>query len=247
MDIGFQLYSARNADLDETLKTVAALGYTQVEGWGGLYTDPKALRAKLDANRLTMPTAHIGLSDLEDTDKCLKIIETLGIKVAVCPWLAPTSRSVTADGWKKLGDKLEKLAQTYARAGIKFGYHNHDFEFAVYDGKFAMDHLLAAAPSVLAEVDVAWIVRGKADPAKWLEANGNRIIAIHVKDIAKPGENADEDGWADVGTGVVPWTTLFPLARKVTKAQYFVAEHDNPSDVTRFATRSIAAIKAMGA
>lgn len=247
MDISFQLYSARNADLDETLKMVAGLGYAQVEGWGGLYGDPKALRAKLDANKLTMPTAHIGLNDLEDTDKCLKIIETLGIKVAICPWLPPEGRSSKADGWKKLGEKLEKLAAIYNKAGIKFGYHNHDFEFARYDGKFAMDHLLAAAPSVLAEVDVAWVVRGQADPARWLQENGQRIIAIHVKDIAPHGEAKDEGGWADAGTGVVPWAALLPFAQKVTKAEYFVAEHDNPSDVKRFATRSIAAIRAMGA
>jgi sugar phosphate isomerase/epimerase len=246
MNLGFQLFSARNVDLDATLKTIATLGYTHAEGWGGLYADPKALRQKLDANGLTMPTAHIGLADLEDADKALKITEALGIKVAVCPWLAPLDRPTSAEGWTKFGERLEKIAQPFIKAGLKFGYHNHDFEFAVYDGKFGMDYLLAAAPSVLAEVDVAWIVRGKADPAAWLEQNGNRIIAIHVKDIAKPGEGLNEDGWADAGTGIVPWTTLLPLAKKVTKAEYYVAEHDNPSDVTRFATRSITNIKAMG-
>jgi sugar phosphate isomerase/epimerase len=247
MDIGFQLFSARNFPLADVLKKVAALGYTHVEGYGSLYTDPVALKAQLDANGLTMPTAHVGLSDLEDSAKSLKLADTLGIKVIVCPWLAPDQRPTSADGWKRFGEKLQKIGKPYQDAGLTFGYHNHDFEFATYDGRYAMDILLEAAPAVNVEADVAWIVRGKADPAPWLEKNGERIVAIHVKDIAPAGENANEDGWADAGQGVVPWKTLWPIARTKTKARYFIAEHDNPSDIDRFASRSIAFIKSLGA
>lgn len=246
MDIGFQLYSARNYPLADVLKKVAALGYTNVEGYGSLYTDPQALKAQLDANGLSMPTAHVSLGDLEDTAKGLALAKTLGIKVIVCPWLAPDQRPTSAAGWKAFGEKLQKIGKPYQDAGLTFGYHNHDFEFATYDGRYAMDILLEAAPAVNIEADVAWIVRGKADPAPWLEKNGDRIVAIHVKDIAPAGQNVDEDGWADAGHGVVPWKTLWPIARK-TKARYLIAEHDNPNDIDRFASRSIAFIKSLGA
>jgi sugar phosphate isomerase/epimerase len=247
MSIGFQLFSARNYPLADVLKKVAALGYSHVEGYGSLYADPAALKAQLDANSLTMPTAHISLGDLEDTSKTLRLAETLGIKVVVCPWLAPTERPTSADGWKTFGDKLQKIGKPFQDAGLTFGYHNHDFEFATYDGRHAMDLLLEAAPAVNVEADVAWIVRGKADPATWLPKFGDRIVAVHVKDIAPAGENVNEDGWADAGHGVVPWKTLWPIVRTETKAQYFIAEHDNPSDIDRFASRSIAFIKSLGA
>ncbi len=247
MDIGFQLFSARNYPLAEVLPKIAALGYKQAEGYGSLYTDPAALKSALDANGLVMPTAHIGLADLENTDKTLKLAETLGIKVVVCPWLAPTERPVSADGWKRFGERLQKIGRPFQAAGLAFGYHNHDFEFASYGGRYAMDLLLEAAPAVSVEADVAWIVRGKADPAAWLEQNGSRVIAVHVKDIAPAGQNASEDGWADAGHGIVPWKTLWPLIRQKTKAGYFIAEHDNPSDIDRFASRSIAFIKSLGA
>lgn len=247
MDIGFQLFSARNFPLADVLKKISALGYTHVEGYGSLYTDPKALKAELDANGLTMPTAHVALADLEDISRTLKLAETLGIKVVVCPWLSPEQRPTSADGWKRFGDKLQGIGKPYQDAGLGFGYHNHDFEFASYEGRFAMDLLLEAAPAASIEADVAWIVRGKADPAPWLEKNGSRIVAVHLKDIAPAGENASEDGWADVGHGVVPWKTLFPLIRSRTQAKYFIAEHDNPSDIDRFASRSIASVKALGA
>ena len=247
MDIGFQLFSARNYPLADVLKKVAALGYTHVEGYGSLYTDPKALKAQLDANGLTMPTAHVSLGDLEDTSKTLKLAETLGIQVVVCPWLAPADRPTSADGWKRFADRLQKIGKPFQDAGLTFGYHNHEFEFVSYDGKYAMDWLLEAAPAVNVEADVAWIVRGKADPAAWLPKFGDRIVAVHVKDIAPAGQNADEDGWADAGQGIVPWKTLWPIVRNQTKAKYFVAEHDNPNDIDRFASRSIAFIKTLGA
>lgn len=247
MDIGFQLFSARNFPLADVLKKISALGYTHAEGYGSLYADPKALKAQLDANGLTMPTAHVALADLEDTSKTLKLAETLGIEVVVCPWLSPEQRPTSADGWKQFGDKLQKIGKPYQDAGLGFGYHNHDFEFATYDGRYAMDLLLEAAPAVSVEADVAWIVRGKADPAPWLEKNGSRIVAVHLKDIAPAGENQNEDGWADVGYGVVPWKMLLPLVKAKTQAKYIIAEHDNPSDIDRFASRSIASIKAFGA
>lgn len=246
MDIGFQLYSARNYPLADVLKTVAALGYKTVEGYGSLYTDPQGLKAQLAANGLSMPTAHVSLGDLEDTAKGLELARTLGIQVIVCPWLAPDQRPTSAEGWKAFGEKLQQIAKPYQDAGLTFGYHNHDFEFVTYDGRFAMDILLDAAPAVNIEADVAWIVRGKADPAPWLARNGDRIVAIHVKDIAPAGQNVDEDGWADAGQGIVPWKTLWPIAR-ATKARYFIAEHDNPNDIDRFASRSIAFIKSLGA
>lgn len=247
MDIGFQLFSARNYPLADVLRTIAELGYKQAEGYGSLYTDPQALRAQLDENGLGMPTAHIGLDDLGKPEQTLRLAETLGIKVVICPWLAPDQRPVDAAGWQRFGARLQELAKPYQDAGLGFAYHNHDFEFARLGGRYAMDLLLEAAPSVSVEADIAWIVRGKADPAPWLEANGNRIIAVHLKDIAAPGENTAEDGWADVGHGVLPWAELFKTVTQKTGARYFIAEHDNPSDIERFASRSMAAIKSLGA
>lgn len=247
MDIGFQLFSARNYPLADVLKKIAALGYTHAEGYGALYTDPAELRKMLDDNGLTMPTAHIGLADLEDTAKTLKLAETLGIKVVICPWLAPEQRPTSADGWKRFGDKLQKIGKPFQDAGLGFGYHNHDFEFVTYDGRYAMDVLLEAAPAVSVEADVAWIFRGKGDAAKWLADNGGRIIAVHVKDLAPEGQNEDEGGWADAGHGTLPWKDLWKVVRERTNARYFVAEHDNPNDIDRFARRAIETIKSLGA
>jgi sugar phosphate isomerase/epimerase len=103
-----------------------------------------------------------------------------------------------------------------------------------------MEIILETAPDIEWECDVAWVVRGKADPLGWFDRYGSRITAVHVKDIAPAGESLDEDGWADIGHGVLDWDNLIGKVQARTSAEYFVAEHDKPADPLRFATRSIA-------
>jgi len=244
MDFSYQLYSARNeASLDDTLRKLKDLGYAQVEGWGGQFADPAALAASLKNTGLTMPTAHMGYAQLEDTDAALKIADIVGIETVFCP--APPSndyREGKAD-WQVLADGLAKIGAAFKRAGKGFGYHNHHWEFATLpSGKIPMD-LILASPDVQWELDLAWAVKAGQDPSALMKAQGNRIVAIHVKDIAPAGEKADEDGWADVGTGTLDWQKLLGEAKANTKATHFVMEHDKPSDAIRFARNSITAVR----
>ncbi|HEY4200211.1 MAG TPA: sugar phosphate isomerase/epimerase [Devosiaceae bacterium] len=241
----FQLYSARNyPPMDDVLANVARLGYAQVEGFGGLYADAAGLAASMKKYGLTMPTGHFGLTQLQDTSTAMKWAETLGVKTLICPAIPKEERSQGEDKWIQLGETLGELNETYRKAGFGFGWHNHNFEFAPTDsGRLPMEIILEVAAGIDWEVDVAWLVVGKQDVSAWFDKYGTRITALHVKDIAPAGEAVDEDGWADVGHGTLNWPQIMAAAKAKTKARYFVMEHDNPSDVNRFASRSIAAAK----
>jgi sugar phosphate isomerase/epimerase len=247
MDYSYQLYSARNEkSLDDTLKTLKSLGYAQVEGWGGQFADPTALAQSLKSAGLIMPTAHMGFTQLQDTATALKIADQVGIKTAYCP--APPS-SDYRDGkgdWKQLAADLGKIADAFKAAGKGFGYHNHHWEFVKVDGKTPIELILDASPNMQWEMDLAWVVKAGEDPVAWMKKLGSRISAIHVKDIAPAGQNADEDGWADVGQGTLDWKALIAEAKASTKAEYYVMEHDKPSDAIRFARTSIESVKKWG-
>jgi sugar phosphate isomerase/epimerase len=134
------------------------------------------------------------------------------------------------------------LATRFADSGVRLGYHNHNWELKPKDGdKTALDLLFAGAEgSPLAwQADVAWLVRGGAQPEQWLHRYSDLLVSAHVKDIAAPGANTDEDGWADVGTGVLDWSSLWQTCR-ACGAHWMVVEHDKPADPARCARLSYA-------
>jgi sugar phosphate isomerase/epimerase len=250
-NVGFQLYSARNfSPLADVFGLLARAGYSEVEGYGALYAslnpgEAAATKAELDRNGLTMPTAHFGLDQLENqVDRVLEIARILGIEAIYCPYLMPEERPADASGWRAFGERLQKASAPFRRAGLDFGWHNHDFEFSpLADGSVPQDLILAGGPDLSWEADIAWMVRGGADPFAWIAKYADRITAVHVKDIAPAGENSDEDGWADVGHGTLPWGELMK-ALAAAKARHFIVEHDNPNDLQRLVERSIATITA---
>lgn len=238
--LSFQLYSARNfPPLDAVLARLRELGYGAVEPYGAMYDDPAAFRAAIDRHGLAAPSAHIRLGDLRDRPGwVVETARTIGIALVACPFLMPDERPADAAGWAAFGRELAGIAARLKSEGLAFAWHNHDFEFAALpDGSVPMQHILAGGPDVLWEADAAWIVRGGHDPLEWIARHPGRIPALHVKDIAPAGTCTDEDGWADVGEGVMDWPALWRAA-EAAGTRIFVAEHDNPSDWDRFARRS---------
>jgi sugar phosphate isomerase/epimerase len=246
-DFSYQLYSSRNfPPLGDTLKMLARLGYKQVEGYGALYADDAAveeLKRGLAENGLRMPTGHFALDMLErEPDKALGIAKALGIETIYCPYLMPDQRPDTGAGWLDFGKRLAAAGRPFRDAGLGFGWHNHDFEFRpLPDGSLPIVAIFEGGPDLEWEADIAWVVRGDADPFEWIKTYGKRITAVHVKDIGPEGK-AEEDGWADVGDGTMDWKGLM-AALKGSPVKVFVMEHDNPSDAARFAERSLDAAK----
>ena len=243
-EFSYQLYSSRNfPPLADTLRMLADLGYAEVEGFGALLNDPETvavLKDGLAETGLGMPTSHVDLEVLaESPSRVIAIAQSLGIQTLFGPHVGPPERPTDAAGWAAFGKRLGELGKPLWDAGIGFGWHNHDFEMADLGGEDRpLDLILQGHEALQLELDIAWVQVGGQDPIAWMTKYSDRLHAVHVKDIAPQGECADEDGWADVGHGVMDWSALMGAARQ-TSAQHFVMEHDNPSDHHRFASRSL--------
>ncbi len=248
-DFSYQLYSSRNfGPMSKTLRMLADLGYVAAEGYGALYDDDDkidALKAALDDTGLALRSSHVGLDLLEgDVDRALRIAEKLGLREVYGPHIGPDERPTDKAGWVAFGDRLAEAARPYLAEGMIFGWHNHDFEFAALpDGTLPIDAMLGADESLSFEFDVAWAVVANVDPQDSIAKYGKRVTAAHVKDRAAPGKT-DEDGWADVGDGVIDWGNLITQL-KANGTPNLIMEHDNPSDDVRFATASIAHAKSL--
>lgn len=244
-NISYQLYCSRNfGPLEATLSMLADAGYASVEGFGGLYADPAALRGQLDAAGLTMPTGHFGLDVIEGTpDDAIATAKTLGVSSVFVPYLAEPDRPTDAAGWAAFGKRLAEAGKPILDAGLAYGWHNHDFEFAdVGSASLPMELILEASDDVKVELDLGWVARAGHDMTEWVGKLSDRIISAHIKDIAPDGENTDEDGWADVGHGRLDWAPVH-TALKAAGVDRYVIEHDNPADDARFAARSLATVK----
>jgi sugar phosphate isomerase/epimerase len=244
--VSFQLYSARKfPPLDTQLATLAKLGYRNVEPYGGLFQNPDELKAALQKHKLSAPTAHIGIDRLRtDVGGAAKLGKDFAVKELIVPAVGQAERTQDAAGWKKLGAELSDYQKKLAAQGIDLAWHNHAFEFAkLPDGTYPLDHIFAAAPGLHWQADIGWIAWAGEDPAAWIKKYADRVTAVHIKDLAPKGENAEEDGQADVGHGVLDWKKLMP-AIKAPGVKYLVMEHDNPSDFERFAKRSFQTVSA---
>jgi sugar phosphate isomerase/epimerase len=227
--IGVQLYTVRDAmkaDFEGTLAKVAAIGYREVEFAGYFDHSPKDVRAVLDRNRLTSPSSHVSYEMVEKKwPETLDTAQVIGQAYVVCSSI-PEAQRKDADGWKHTTELFNRAGEASQKAGIQFGYHNHDFEFAganSVDGKLPYDLLLAETDPKLVkmEMDLCWITVGGQDPLAYFNRYPGRFPLVHVKDWTKDGH------MADVGKGDIDWKRIFAQSGKAGIKHYFV-EHDEP-------------------
>ncbi len=238
-----QLYSARKfPPLELQIAIVARCGFTHVETFGPLNQSPDETRRALDRHGLAAVSAHIGVDELEsDAPAVVRAAHLLGVEFVVAPYLSPEKRPKDRAGWMAFGERLARTRNLIEREGLRFAWHNHDFEFQpLPDGSYPIEHILGS--DLAWEADLAWVTLGGGDPIGWIDRYRHRIPLIHVKDVAPVGERTNEDGWADVGEGALPWPALWS-ACVAAGAEVMIAEHDNPSDFDRFARVSCGAMR----
>lgn len=246
--LSVQLYSGRHVQpLARQLGILRELGYRAVEPYGAQLDDADGLVEAVAAHGMTAPSMHVGLDRLDAAPAAVAATAArLGTGLIAVPFLAADSRPADAAGWRAFGARLGAIRRRLADHGIRLAWHNHDFEFVpTSGGALPLDCLLDADPELLWQADIGWIHRAGHDPVAWLKHYRGRIASCHVKDVSPDGAGGAEDGWADVGTGVLDWAALLPAidgAGPGGAAPILVAEHDNPSDFERFARRSRAAV-----
>lgn len=246
--LSIQLYAMRlHGDVDQNLDALAAIGFKQVETIGGHLADAAVTRAKLDARGLRATTSHVGLADLRTRlEWVAEQAKIIGIEELYMPAVAPEERwDRPAAFWQGLGAELGAMAERLAAHGLRLGYHNHHWEVKPYaNASMPLNCLFkgAAGSKLSWQADIAWLVRGGADPVVLMERYRDRLTGIHVKDIARAGENVDEDGWCDIGKGTLDWPDLWKRSRALG-ARHMVLEHDKPKDAVAFARNGFAYLR----
>lgn len=231
--VGLQMYSLRDMtenDFPGTLRKVAELGYQAVEFAGYFGMAAGELKALLDELNLKAPSAHIGLT-FDDPDnlsanlaKEIEYAKELGLEYIITPW-APLPEEPTLADIRELAAILEAAGRQVTAAGLKYGYHNHAFEFKLVEGKTVMDHLLELVPAeyLAAEFDLGWVHVGGQVPADYVKRYAGRIPLAHFKDF---GPNASD---AEVGKGEVDLKSALDAAQEAG-VRYYIVEQEGFAD-----------------
>ena len=226
--IGVQLYTVRDqikADMPGTLAALAGIGYREVEFAGYFDHSPADIRAMLDRLGIGAPSAHVPLETLRGgLPAALDAAATIGHQLVICPY----AKLATLDEWRALADEFNHIGEQVQARGMRFGYHNHDHEFARIDGQLPYEILTTRAdPKLVAlEMDLFWTVKAGQDPVRWFERFPGRFPAVHVKDMR--GIHGAQEMVA-VGDGEIDFRRIFESA-EVAGLTHYIVEHDNPAD-----------------
>lgn len=235
---GVQLYTVRDLiarDAASTISAIAAIGYAELEILQPTLPIVGPLAQK---HGLTIVSAHLDESTAkgEHLGDFLAQAKTFGLRYIVVPWVSPAERPTDRAGFERLADRLNRMGDDVARAGMQLCYHNHAFEFGRdADGARWLDILMRAshAPQVQLEIDVFWIAITGAQPVEVINQYAGRVALLHLKDKAPnaPAALRESDvaraAFRDVGAGALDFPVILAAAR-TAGVQHFFVEHDYP-------------------
>jgi sugar phosphate isomerase/epimerase len=243
---GIQLYSIRDdmkKDPLGTLKLLAEMGYQHVEH--ASYSDRKfygysvsEFKKILNDLGMTMPSGHTVLgknhwdaSKKDFTDAWKYTIEdaaAAGQQYVISPWLDQSLRQ-TADDLKRFMEVFNKCGKLCKKAGMKFGYHNHDFEFSQHlDGRTVYDIILQNTDPKLVtqQLDIGNLYTGGANAPDVLKQYPGRFETIHVKEVIADKKDPDKNESTILGKGKVPVKEVIDNARKYGGTRHFIIEQE---------------------
>jgi sugar phosphate isomerase/epimerase len=230
--LGLQLWSIREdmkKDPGATLAALAKMGYREVEGFGydngKMFGMPIAEYGKLlKDNGLKMPSSHCGFS-LKHYDEGKKMLSD-DAKRAIDDAAAMGQRYIICPSMNEPVEKLVKAfgaAADYAlKAGVKFGFHNHAYEFEQRgpDGRLVMEWLLHEIDprNFALEMDIYWVAYARHNPLDWFRLYPGRWELCHAKDLAA----TEKRETIEFGDGVIDFPGIFSKSQQAGMKYYII-------------------------
>ncbi|MEL6122320.1 MAG: sugar phosphate isomerase/epimerase [Bacteroidota bacterium] len=235
--VGVQLFTIPKMVGDDfvgTIKTLADLGYREVEMFGPYpFSSAKAKQdfqmmkamigltdhaffghtteevvGVLADHKITCPSFHADLDSLRNhLDQLLDGVAPFSPKYLVLPALMEGRD--TLDDYRRRAEEFNTLGEKMAAYNIKFAYHNHGYEHAEKEGRIPMDLLLDETDPTYVdfELDIFWMSAAGADPLTYLTDHPTRFKLLHLKDCS------EQFRFSGNGETMGEWMAGFPLMR----------------------------------
>ncbi len=240
--ISIQLYTLRELSLETTLQGLAAIGYRKVEHAGFGNRTAAEFRAALQQAGLRASSGHQAIPQpWNDSAWYQQVADAVAVgQQSIVTPLSPITffptdgdaskikGLTTVAAWQRYAEDLNRAGLIARAAGLRFGFHNHFWEFAALEDDSPLvgyDILLAETDPRLVhfEVDLYWAWFARRDPVQLIAYAGDRIRQFHIKDMRFVDHKAT---FADPGTGVIDFARIFRAAGKRGEHEYIVERDD---------------------
>jgi sugar phosphate isomerase/epimerase len=225
-NIGVQLYTFRKemaADALGTLKQIAAIGIKQIESAksdkGHYYgLAPKQIKEACADLGMTLRSGHVHIDDQwkHTVDEAAES----GQEYMICSSMPRSGQTVS--NYKKVAEAFNKAGEECKSRGLKFGYHNHAYEFESEGGEVLYDVLLINTDPTLVhmEMDLGWVIVGGKNPLDYFTKYPGRFPLWHLKDMDLVKKHSVE-----FGKGGLDIMAMFKN-RKQAGLQYLFVEQE---------------------
>ena len=267
-NIGVQLFtipSLVDQDLPGALKTLSEIGYKEVEFFGPYPFSAEETKKQwegmkgmlklennafyghtveetsqlLTAYNLTAPSVHADMVSMRSQmNKLLDGLAPLKSKYVVIPALTNPDDRKNKEAYRKLADEFNGFGEQMTKYDMKFVYHNHGYEHALYDNEMGLDILINNTDPdfVQFELDIFWMQAAGASPVSYLKQYPNRFRLLHLKDASESfrfsGDGGTPDQWmegfskmSDPGDGIFDIKSIIKEGQK-SGVKHFYLERD---------------------
>ncbi len=232
MKFGLNLYSlsgqiATEEGFLETLIKLKELGYEYVQ-LSGRPLDGEITKRVSEKSGMPVILSHTPLDKIKDETEWVvnehKKFGTDRVGLGYYPMYDQDEKAIF-EKIKTFGEIADKVS----KAGARFYYHNHHFEFRkLSDGKTIFDHYIEDYPNVNFIMDTYWLQTGGVNILEYIDKCKGRIECVHLKDyrVVFDENGKFEAKYAPVGDGNINWKEVIPAFIKAG-AKYFLVEQDD--------------------
>ena len=228
MKLGAQFYTLREKNktpegLYNSFKEVKKIGYQVVQMSAICKIEAERLKSFSDEFELPITCTHSAFDRIVgDTDALIKEHITYG-----CPVIGigsmPNEYRGSIEGARAFMDKVREPMKKMEAAGLRFAYHNHEFEFVDLGGVCSYDLLMEELPTLNFILDTYWFKYADRSYLDYIKLMGNeRLTNVHFKDM----KTEPKGEICPCGVGTIDFAPVVKLCDDL-KIPYALVEQDN--------------------
>jgi sugar phosphate isomerase/epimerase len=246
--VGVQLYSVRDEmgrDPLGSLKQLAEMGYVYLEhanyvnrkfyGWSAVEFKKVLddLGLKMVSGHTVLGPQHWDATKKSFTDEWKYTVEDAAVlqqRYVISPWMDESMRN-TYDNLKLYLDVFNRCGELCIKSGMKYGYHNHDFEFSQkLNNEKVFDIIMKNIDPnlVVVQLDIGNMYNAGVKASEIVKQYPGRFENIHVKDEIKAAAGSESEYESCIlGEGVISCQEVVDLATKIGGTTCYIIEQES--------------------